>query len=340
MKLIDRYVMEVGRRLLLQKGRKDIENELRSTLEDMLEDRARKSGRPVDEAMEIELLKEYGSPDKVALTYNPTPYLIGPRMYPFFTMVLKIVLAVLSLVLLVTLGIQIATLSPMTGSELLSAIGKGLLGILTGAVSAFGNIVLVFAILERFVPASEFKMNADKEWDPASLLKEPEPEDVKPWEPILAIVFTFIFLSIFNFNPQLIGFYNYVGGKWIVLPALTGAFFRWMPLINVAWVSEIILNGMLFRTGRWQTSTRIFSIAIKVFQIAIGYLLLTGPSILAITPEALQTTGIFDAEASRILGTMAQQGVRLLIALIIFLEGIDVVKTIYRLVTQRKVVTA
>ncbi|MEW6402079.1 MAG: hypothetical protein AB1649_09780, partial [Chloroflexota bacterium] len=65
MKLIDRYVAEVGRRLSLVKGRKDIENELRSTLEDMLEDRSQQAGHPRDGAMEIELLKEYGAPDKV-----------------------------------------------------------------------------------------------------------------------------------------------------------------------------------------------------------------------------------------------------------------------------------
>jgi hypothetical protein len=44
MKLIDRYVTEVGKNLPLVKGRKDMENELRSTLEDMLEDRAQKAG--------------------------------------------------------------------------------------------------------------------------------------------------------------------------------------------------------------------------------------------------------------------------------------------------------
>jgi hypothetical protein len=99
MKLIDRYVTEVGKNLPLVKGRKDIEKELRSTLEDMLEDRASTTGRPRDEAMEIELLKEYGAPQTVAQTYNPHPYLIGPRMFPIFIMVLKIVITVISIVM-------------------------------------------------------------------------------------------------------------------------------------------------------------------------------------------------------------------------------------------------
>ena len=37
MNLINRYVTEVGRHLPLVMGREDIEKELRSTLEDMLE---------------------------------------------------------------------------------------------------------------------------------------------------------------------------------------------------------------------------------------------------------------------------------------------------------------
>ncbi len=339
MKLIDRYVTEVGKHLPFVKGRKDIEKELRSTLEDMLEDRAQKAGRASDEAMEIELLKEYGSPQTVAATYNPQPYLIGPRMFPMFIMILKIVVAAVTLAMTIVTGIEIVTHSPMTAVELLKVIGEGLLNIVSASIAAFGNIALVFALIERFAPVSEFKMDEDKEWDPASLKSEPEPDEVKVWEPIFAIVFTFIALSIFNYNPQLIGFYTFSGDKWAVVPALTEAFFRWLPWINIAWVAEIILNGVLLRTGRWNTSTRIFSISIKIFQIVIGYFLLTGPSILAVTPKSLLASGIFDAESAQILGIMAQQGVRSLIALIMFLEGVDAVKTAYKLVTQRKSAT-
>src|SRR5512139_3568397 len=102
MSLIDLYVTEVGKRLPLR-GRKDIEAELRSTLEDMLEDRSQKAGRPADEGMMLDLLREYGPPDKVAAIYHAHPYLIGPRLFPLFVKVLKIVLTVVTIVLLVGL---------------------------------------------------------------------------------------------------------------------------------------------------------------------------------------------------------------------------------------------
>jgi hypothetical protein len=335
MKLIDRYVTEVGRNLPLVRGRKDIEKELRSTLEDMLEDRARKSGQPVDETLEIDLLKEYGAPQTIAQTYNPQPYLIGPRMFPFFVFVLKIVITVVTIVLLVLTGIEIATLSPMAGPDFVKAVWDGLTGVVGAAIAAFGNIVLVFAILERFVPASEFQMDEEKEWDPASLKKEPEPDEVKIWEPILAIVFTFIAISIFNFNPQWLVIPIIADDKAAFIPALTEAFFRWLPWINIGWVAEIVMNGMLIRTGRWTISTRLVSIGIKVFQVVILYFLFTGPSILAVTPESLQASGVFDADAAQTLGDQAQNGVRILLGLGIFGTVIEIIKTLYKLVTQR-----
>ncbi len=341
MKLIDRYVTEVGRRLPLVRGRSDIEKELRSTLEDMLEDRARKAGLPADEKMEVDLLREYGSPDKVAATYNPNPYLIGPRIFPFFLFVLRIVLGVLAAVLLVLTGIQIATHSPMTPAQFFSAVGGGLTGIISALISAFGSVTLVFVLLERLIPGQEFKTEEEKDWDPASLMKEPEQDEVKIWEPITAIVFTAVALSIFNFNPQLIGIYYPSGDQWTVVPVLSEAFFRMLPWINLTWIAEILMNALLLRSGRWDLPTRAVSIAIKIAQIVIGIVLLTGPSILAITPESLQASGIFDdPEAARILGTMAQQGVRSLIALTIFLTGVDLIKQTIRLFKPRTLAVA
>lgn len=336
MKLIDRYVTEVGKNLPLVRGRRDIEKELRSTLEDMLEDRAKKAGRPADEAMEVELLKEYGAPQTVAQTYNPHPYLIGPRLFPFFVFVLKLVVSIVTVVLLVLTGVKIASIAPtMGGPEFARAIGEGLASIVSAIIVAFGHIVLVFAILERYVPAAEFKMDEEKEWDPASLKKEPESDEVKLWEPIFAIVFLFIAISIFNFNPQWLGIYIFSGDRSAFIPALTEAFFRWLPWINIGWVAEIIMNGMLIRSGRWTPSVRLFSIGIKVFQSVILYFLLTGPSILAVDGAALQASGVFDADAAQKLGDLAQNGIRIALALAIFGTLIEIVKGIYRLITQK-----
>ena len=106
MKLIDRYVREIGRRLP-QKSSADIEKEIRSALEDMLEDRSKKESRVVDEEMTIQVVKEYGKPEKVAASYLPERYLIGPQLFSIFWMILQIVFAVLTVVAIVGLGINL-----------------------------------------------------------------------------------------------------------------------------------------------------------------------------------------------------------------------------------------
>jgi len=334
MNLIELYVAEVGRRLPL-KGRKDIEAELRSTLEDMLDDRARKAGRAVDEDLTLELLREYGPPDKVAATYHPNQFLIGPRVYPFFIKVLKIVLTVLTIVLLVTLGLQLAR--QPAGPELAQAVVSGLTGIVSAAIAAFGNIVLVFAILERVLPASEFKFDEEKKsWDPAALRKQAEPESVKPWEPIAAIVFTAAALVIFNAYPDVIGTFFVQDGKWISFSALTDAFFRLLPAMNVLWAMQIALNVVLLRQGRWQLPTRLASIALDAAGIAIGYLLLIGPPIVNFSLEAMAATGLTDPAAAATLNATMQQAVRLVIVIVMIVQGVDVVKEVVRVVLRRR----
>ena len=60
MNLIDKYIAEVGKHLP-RKNRADIEAEIRSTLEDMLDER-KQAKDEAEETMVVELLKEFGPP--------------------------------------------------------------------------------------------------------------------------------------------------------------------------------------------------------------------------------------------------------------------------------------
>ena len=364
MKLIDRYVSEVGKRLVLVKGHVDIEKELRSTLEDMLEDRAQKAGRPADEALELDLLKEFGAPDKVAQTYNPHPYLIGPRLFPLFVLLVKIVLAAIALGFIVATAVQFFTHPPATFMELLKFKGQGVLNMVSGFIAGFGYLALIFALLERFTPASELEFGAlhkvgskftvlhaegeEDAWDPRTLIKEPEPQDVRLWEPILAIVFTLFVISIFNFNRQWLslnydtrgvwsfGFNYFVADKAGSIPLFSDAFFRWLPLMNVAWLAEIVLNGMLLRTARWNLSTRLISIGTKILQILINLLLLSGPFILGITAEGLATSKIMDGSTAQVFTSGLRIAMPILLGLGIFGKLIEIGQTGYKMLTQDK----
>src|SRR5512145_615288 len=141
MNLIDKYIAEVGKHLP-RRQRADIQAEIRSTLEDMLEERKQAQGG-ADDVEIIALLKEYGSPREVADSYVGPRYLIGPRVYPTFELVTRIVLIVLFALALAGLGLSLAK-SSLSGTEFLKTIAESALGLFGGLITAFGNIVLVF----------------------------------------------------------------------------------------------------------------------------------------------------------------------------------------------------
>ena len=99
--MIERYVYDVVRRLP-QSQREDISRELRTLIDDMMEERA-DSGKTEQENAE-EVLKELGSPFALAGKYRDSKkYLIGPAYYEQYWFVLKIVL------IAVTVGMVIAS---------------------------------------------------------------------------------------------------------------------------------------------------------------------------------------------------------------------------------------
>ena len=337
--LIDNYVSEIGRRLP-SKTRADIEAEICSILQDMLDERSQKTGKPVDEEMTLEVLKTYGSPEKVAATYQGERYLIGPRLYPTFMLVLRIVLVVVGLLALIGLGVALShTLNPQNAGEIvLTAIGNFIVSVMT----TLGNLVLIFTIIEwalfRAGAKANFKgLPQEKEWDPRTLLKASPSNLVRMGETIAEIVGAFVAIIIFNFYPQIIGFGIFSNGNWYVgagtaisIHVLSPAFFHFVPYLTMVWVFIILLDIILLRMGHWNVLTRIFSIALKIVPIVIAAAMLGAPSLLAITTASL-TPAMGSAEAAHTLVTMLNLFIRIALWLGIFGNIVEIIKAISRL---------
>ena len=330
MNLIDKYIAEVGKHLP-RRNRADIEAEIRSTLEDMLEERKQTQGA-VDDAMIVELLKEYGAPRKVAESYVGPRYLIGPRIYPIFELVTKIVLTVLFGLALAGLGIGLAS-SSVTGPEFLKTVGESALGLLSGLITAFGNIVLVFAILERTLPAKEFEKDVE-DWNPADLANEPDPDRVKFGEQIVGIFFLVLFLVIFNLYPGVIGFGFFNESDWVFIsPVLTEAFFGYLPWLNILALLQIVFSVYLLRQGVWNTGMRILNIVLELAGIALAVVMLRGPALAALTSEQLANTPL--AESGQVFTTVANLIPTLVLTIIIIISSIEVAQMVYQLMKSR-----
>ena len=331
MNLIDKYIAEVGRHLP-RKNRADIEAEIRSTLEDMLEERTQGKS-PADEAMVMELLKEYGSPREVAATYQTQThrYLIGPRLFPIFEMVVRIVFAVVTVVSLIGLGVSLAK-SGFAGAAFVSSLGDWLLNIVGSLIAAFGNIVIVFAILERTPIAGKYEKDFN-EWDPQELKSEPDPDQIDLPDHIFTIIFTFLGLVILNLYPNLIAIRFVNNNTWTSVPVFTEAFFQFLPWINIMGLLQIGFNGYMLSRKEWRTPLRILSIVIDIAQAMLFVIILKTPGVFGITSESLTALGL--EESAETLSRLANSIPTIILVIVVIATIIKVIQSSMRLFKDR-----
>ena len=330
MKLIDRYIAEVGRHLP-KKDRADIEAEIRSTLEEMLEERKQVEGA-VDDAVVIDILKEYGAPRKVAESYTGPRYLIGPRIYPVFELVTRIVLVVLFAISLAGLGISLSR-TELAGPEFLKTLGESAAGLISALIAAFGNIVLVFVILERVLPAKEFDKETE-DWNPEELAKEPDPDRVKFAEQLFELFFLALFLIILNLYPGIVGIGFFNDSEWVFIsPILTETFFSYLPWINILFLLQIGLNIYLLRQGWWTSGLRIINGLLELGSIALAIVMLRGPDLMDLRAEQLRGTPL--EESAQLFTTIINLIPTLVLAVVIIISSIEVAQTVYRLMKSR-----
>jgi|WetSurMetagenome_2_1015567.scaffolds.fasta_scaffold61338_1 hypothetical protein len=326
MNLIDKYIAEVGKHLP-RKNRADIEAEIRSTLEDMLEEQSQGTG-PADEATVMQVLKEYGAPREVAAKYKTHPYLVGPRLFPIFEMVLRIVVAVVIGASLIGLTVNLLQ-TGLTGPEIVSVIGKWLGGLFSGLITAFGNIVIVFAILERTKVASDAFEKEVRDWDPKELQQENDPDEVDKADHVATIIFSALALVVFNLYPDLLSIRYISGGVWVTMPILTPIFFSFLPWINLMAVLQIIFSSFMLGQKYWRSLTRSLDIVLHLAGMVLAVVILRTPGITSITSESLVAMGI--VEGAQELTKLYNFIPDLLILIIVVATAIVVIKHLIRL---------
>jgi hypothetical protein len=329
MNLINKYITEVGK-YLPRKNRADIEAEIRSTLEDMLDERKPAEG-PADEATVMELLKEYGSPREVAATYKTHQYLIGPRLFPIFETVLRIVFAVVAGASLIGLGVGL-TKTGLTGTAFVSTIGQWFGGLISGLIAAFGNVALIFAIIDRTQVSNKFEREF-KEWDPKELKQEPDPDQIDLPDHIATIIFTALALVVFNLYPNLLSIRYSSGGTWVTWPILTEAFFHFLPWINIMGLLQIIFNGFMLGQRDWTPVTRSLSIVMDIAGMILAVIILRTPGIFGVTPESLASIGL--SEAADNLSRLFNFLPTIIITIVVVVTTVKVVKSLLRLFSDK-----
>ena len=336
--LVDRYVAEIGKNLP-RKNRLDIEAEILTAIEDMLTERCRKAGRPVDEQMIVEVLKEYGSPTQVAASYQPERYVIGPKLFPSFLTVLQVVLPIVAAISLVQLGISLGQIV-LTFETAFEAIFLGVAAFVGTAFSTLGAVLVLFAILERSLP--EFKERTG-EWDPRRLPAATPRNRLDIAGLVLEIFGAGLAIIFFNFLPQLVNIGYHADGTWWIgflaieadsiwsTTILSEAFFSYLPALSILWSLTILLDAVLLNRGRWETWSRWAVFVLKVATIALAAILLTGPALVDVNAEALIAAGFPDPQAARLIVNFAAQGTILALVMTIIGSLVTVARLLLRL---------
>jgi hypothetical protein len=329
--LIDRYLSAVSD-LLPAKLRKDTVTEISTLIQDALDDRSKSEGRPVDDQMMVEVLKQFGPPEKIVAPYLPEKYLIGPRLFPIFMLVLRIALPIIAVLAVIGFFVGHNQIPSATWEELISSISTGIGTVFTALITAFGNIVIIFAILQWLLP--EFRLPAkEREWNPHSLKAISQPDRVKRGELIVEIVFTLIALIIFNFYLDKVGIYNLVDGKWVMTPVLTSAFNAYIPWFDLLWVLTIIMDVILLNRGAWQIGSRLFSIMLSAFNIALAV------SLMSNIANLYTLEGVFDQVGlASTMQSLLNVGLIFVFGIVIIASAVKIIQQLIRLVIRKPIV--
>ena len=321
--LVDRYISAVSD-ILPAKLRKDTVTEIHSLIQDALDDRSKTEGKAPDDEMMAAVLKEFGSPESIVAPYMPDKYLIGPRLFPTFLTVIQIVLPIIAALSLVGFWVVHNQAGSVSGVELITNLFKSFGNALSAVVQTFGNVVLIFAILQWVLP--EFKTKA-KEWDPHSLKAIRQPDKIKRGELITEIFFSLVGLIIFTFYLDRVGIYNNMNGQWTFMPILTSAFNVYIPWLDLFWGLTILLNAILLRKGSWDIGTRLFSILMNAFSIAIAASFMTHIQYLYTIQGALGQLG-----GEGILQSLLNQILIVVFVIVIITNAVRIIQMVLKIV--------
>lgn len=287
MKLIEQYVDEVAS-YLPERLQDDVGKELKSNLEEALEDRLTEATWSSAEEAEIELLREFGPPHQLAESYMPGPrILFGPRLYPAFIRTMKISIAILGAVLAFGLVVDFTRMSSAT--EFWVSVGDSIQNLMIGIIFALGAVVTIFALIER--SSGDTPMASHETWDPSSLVEERDPDKISVGEVVVGVAFLVLALVILNLFPGWVAIWVNLKEHSGTVPLLSDSFWSQLWLLNICLGLDLALSLVLLRTGRWSIPLLWIRVAITLlFVVWFSRLVYSGP-VFELDTESLLADG-------------------------------------------------
>ena len=324
--LMERYLLGVKRELI-GKEREDITAEIESYLYDLLAERFAEEHEINEQEMGA-VLMEMGSPRKVAAQYRPQRTLIGARMYPIYTLVLRIVVAVVIGAMTLAFVISSVVGQP-AGSSL--PVWEWLGSLWSGALSAFAMVTIVFAIIERTNEKRALDEIEDMNTlDISDLPQLPEEQkEVNRVGKAFEILLGIVGLVFFTYMRSTAGFVPYrtnLSEQVHMVPFFSANFVKMIPFILILTAVDLARNILLYVQRQHSALTswwHIISESANV--ILLGFLLSSLP---LFTLEVLNE--FMDAESVLSIQSIVHIGMAIALGIGIVGGVSDIIKGIIR----------
>ena len=259
--LTERY-LAAALRGIPERQRKDVEGELRSSIDDAVEDRV--AAGEDRAAAEKEVLEGLGNPTRLAAEYAGRPlHLIGPELFLVYRhLLLRLAAIVVPVVFVVLTAVEL-----MSGGSYVGALVDGLGGALTVGVHLAFWVTLVFAFLERADAARDARteiVGATGRWT-VDMLPEPTADRVSVADTVGEVVSTLITIGGLLFLRNL-SWVSDANGEVVPLfdAALTDF---WFPVLIAILAALAVYRVLVYLVGRW---TIPLAIGFTVLEVAFA----------------------------------------------------------------------
>lgn len=278
MRLVENYLTQASQ-LLPKNLREDIVAELRASLEEQVLDHAAADNRLPNVADEKAVLTDFGHPMKIAGSYLPQQYLIGPLLFPAYLYALKIILIVVLAINLV----MVLAVSGVVSDWNISFFGL-FWHLLDTAITVVVIVTLVFVAIEY----SGEKLNWYENWQPDAVDHGPS-TPVNRQDLLINIITEGVGLLWWN---DVLTFSNWLEfADTSVAMSQAWAAIYW-PL-NAVLGSFFLLHVYLAMRGNWRGKTLALECFLDIAFLGLAVTLLTGGSLVE-----LGSTASADLQAS------------------------------------------
>lgn len=259
--LTDRYVTATVRSLD-DEQRDEVERELRTTIEDMIDGRLEAGASSRPEA-EREVLVELGDPVRLAAGYSGRPlHLIGPALYPDWRRVVTLLLStVVPIAAVLTVVVRLFT-DDVAADGVGPAFASGAGTALWTALHVTFWTTLAFAVLERAQPGRSVLG-----WTPEQLPDSTEGRRSVARNELIGSLVALLLMALALVWQQTSSPVRVDGAAVPVLdPALWSS---WLPVLLALLSAQGVVVVVAYRHGRWTGATVGANAALDVVTAAI-----------------------------------------------------------------------